>query len=94
MRCPALVLHSPRDAAVPFELGRLAASTITRARLEPFDSPNHTPLFGEPAWDHVNRLIDEFVNDAEAMAGWPGERDAAVRPALRAVTAPTADSRR
>ncbi len=61
VRCPTLVLHSPRDSAVPFEEGRLIASMIPGARLEPFDSLNHSPLPGEPAFDEVIGLIDEFV---------------------------------
>jgi hypothetical protein len=61
--CPTLVLHSPRDARVPFEEGRLIASSIHGARLEPFDSPNHLPLPGEPAFAHVLRLINEFLRD-------------------------------
>ncbi len=59
--CPTLVLHSPRDARVPFEEGRLIASSIRGARLEPFDSPNHLPLSGEPAFDTVRELIDDFL---------------------------------
>lgn len=55
------MLHSPRDSAVPFEEGRLIASMIPGARLEPFDSLNHSPLPGEPAFEEVIGLIDEFV---------------------------------
>jgi pimeloyl-ACP methyl ester carboxylesterase/DNA-binding winged helix-turn-helix (wHTH) protein len=61
VRCPTLVLHNPRDAMVPFEEGRLVASGIAGARLVPFDSQNHVPLCGEPAFAQINRLIDEFV---------------------------------
>jgi pimeloyl-ACP methyl ester carboxylesterase/DNA-binding winged helix-turn-helix (wHTH) protein len=61
VRCPTLVLHSPRDARVPFEEGRLIAASIPGARLEPFDSPNHTPLIGEPAFEQVGRLTEEFL---------------------------------
>ena len=31
------------------------------ARLVPFESENHVPLCGEPAYARVHRLIDEFV---------------------------------
>jgi pimeloyl-ACP methyl ester carboxylesterase/DNA-binding winged helix-turn-helix (wHTH) protein len=75
VRCPTLVLHSPRDAAVPFEEGRRIARGIAGARLETFDSPNHTPFLGEPAFDHIMRLIAEFL----------GEADREARPALHAV---------
>jgi pimeloyl-ACP methyl ester carboxylesterase len=62
--CPTLVLHSPRDSRVPFEEGRLIAATIAGARLEPFDSPNHTPLVDEPAFEQVQQLMDRFLGDA------------------------------
>jgi pimeloyl-ACP methyl ester carboxylesterase/DNA-binding winged helix-turn-helix (wHTH) protein len=61
--CPTLVMHSPRDARVPFEEGRRIAAAISGARLEPFDSPNHTPLSGEPAFEHVQQLIEDFLLD-------------------------------
>ena len=84
IRCPALVLHSPDDAAVPFEEGRMIASMIEGARLTPFTSLNHTPLPGEAAFDVVNRLIDEFLlgaGNAQAALG----KEAGARPALRVV---------
>lgn len=61
VQCPTLVLHSPNDRCVPFEEGRLVASSISGARLEPFASVNHTPLPGEPAFDQVYQLIDAFL---------------------------------
>lgn len=61
VRCPTLVLHNPHDAMVPFEEGRLVASSIAGAHLVPFESQNHVPLCGEPAFAEMNRLIDEFV---------------------------------
>jgi pimeloyl-ACP methyl ester carboxylesterase/DNA-binding winged helix-turn-helix (wHTH) protein len=61
VRCPTLVMHNPRDAMVPFEEGRLVASTIHGARLVTFESQNHVPLCGEPAFAQMNRLMDEFV---------------------------------
>jgi pimeloyl-ACP methyl ester carboxylesterase len=64
VRCPTLVLHSPHDARVPFEEARLTAAGIPMARLEPFDSPNHAPLPGEPAFERVHFLIREFVGRA------------------------------
>jgi pimeloyl-ACP methyl ester carboxylesterase len=82
VQCPTLVLHSPRDSRVPFEEGRLIAASIPGARLEPFDSPNHTPLADEPAFKHVQTAIDHFLRDAVA----PGQRDA-VRTVLRVVNA-------
>jgi pimeloyl-ACP methyl ester carboxylesterase/DNA-binding winged helix-turn-helix (wHTH) protein len=87
VRCPALVLHSPDDAAVPFEEGRMIASMIEGARLMSFTSVNHTPLPTEPAFDMVNRLIDEFLL-RPAGAHDSSVRDAATRPALRVVPGP------
>ena len=87
VRCPTLVLHSPDDAAVPFEEGRMIASTIEGARLMPFTSVNHTPLPTEPAFDMVNRLIDEFLL-CPAGARDSSVRDMATRPALRVVPDP------
>jgi len=40
---------------------RLVASTIHGARLVTFESQNHVPLCGEPAFAQMNRLMDEFV---------------------------------
>lgn len=83
VRCPTLVLHSPHDARVPFEEGRLIAASIPGARLEPFDSPNHTPLFGEAAYVQVERLTEEFLlgssnvtrlNGHDAGAGAPPQQ--------------------
>jgi hypothetical protein len=93
VRCPTLVLHSPRDSRVPFEEGRLIASAIEGARLEPFESPNHTPLPDEPAFEQVLRSIDDFVpgranvhrltNSGTGDAAAPSA--AASRPNLRIV---------
>ena len=81
VRCPTLVLHSPHDNVAPFDEGRLIAASIPGARFEPFDSPNHTPLPGEPAFEQVMRALDEFV------LGGAAERPSSerARPALRSV---------
>lgn len=71
VRCPTLVLHNPHDAMVPFEEGRLIASSIAGARLVPFESQNHVPLCGEPAFAQMNRLIDEFVLGSGALGADP-----------------------
>ncbi len=82
VQCPTLVLHSPHDNVAPFDEGRLIAATIPGARFEPFESPNHTPLPGEPAFFHVMQLIDEFLlGNATGHAA-----DPSARPALRVVT--------
>lgn len=84
VRCPTLVLHSPRDARVPFEEGRRIAAAIPGARLEPFESPNHTPLSGEPAFEYVQQLMEEFL--LGLRFGHPSsERHESGRLALHAV---------
>ncbi len=87
VRCPTLVMHSAHDARVPFEEGRLIASMIADARLEPIDSANHTPLKGEPAFEQINGLIDEFLFDSGARECIDPRQGAARRATLRAVGA-------
>jgi pimeloyl-ACP methyl ester carboxylesterase len=62
VRCPTLVLHSPHDNVAPFEEGRYIAARIAGARFEPFESLNHNPLPGEPAYDRVGALMREFID--------------------------------
>jgi len=64
LRCPTLVVHSRRDARVPFEEGRALAATIPGARLEALDTANHMPLPGEPAFDALTHLVNGFVAEA------------------------------
>ena len=54
--CPTLVLHSRHDVRVPFDEGRLIASSIPGARFVPIESRNHLLLDSEPGWQH---WIDE-----------------------------------
>jgi pimeloyl-ACP methyl ester carboxylesterase len=82
VRCPTLVMHSAHDNVAPFEEGRLIAATIPGARFEPFESPNHTPLPGEPAYEHVMRRVDDFVAVANLS---PRPERAAARPVLHSV---------
>ena len=84
VRCPTLVLHNPEDAMVPFEEGRLIASTIVGARLEPFSSRNHSPLPGEPAFEQVLSRIEEFLSEPSRSQQLP-ERLMRSRPDLRVV---------
>jgi pimeloyl-ACP methyl ester carboxylesterase/DNA-binding CsgD family transcriptional regulator len=58
---PTLVLHSRRDARVPFEKGRELASLIPRARFVPLDSHNHLPMADEPAFGEMIAAMDEFL---------------------------------
>jgi DNA-binding CsgD family transcriptional regulator/pimeloyl-ACP methyl ester carboxylesterase len=59
--CPALVLHSNRDARVPFDEGRLVASLIPGARFVSLDSRNHILLEHEPAWGRWIEEVDMFL---------------------------------
>jgi pimeloyl-ACP methyl ester carboxylesterase/DNA-binding CsgD family transcriptional regulator len=55
--CPTLVLHSSRDARVPFDEGRLIAGLIPGARFVPLEGDNHLLLESEPSWQ---RWLDEL----------------------------------
>ena len=81
VECPTLVLHCPGDRLVPFEEGRLIASKIKGARLEPVDSRNHVPLPGEPAFETVARRIAEFLDDSATMRP-PRQTMEPAKPAL------------
>ena len=61
IRCPTLVLHSRRDAIIPFEEGRQVASLIPGARFVPLESRNHILLDSEPAWQHFIEALDDFL---------------------------------
>lgn len=83
VRCPTLVMHCRGDSRVPFEEGRFIASAIAQARFEPLDSMNHTPLHGEPAFDKMLSLIDEFLAGDSAAA--PAHAFPALSPREREV---------
>jgi pimeloyl-ACP methyl ester carboxylesterase/DNA-binding CsgD family transcriptional regulator len=59
--CPTLVLHSTRDASVPFEEGRLMAGLIPAARFVPLESANHLLLETEPAWQRWVEEVRAFL---------------------------------
>jgi pimeloyl-ACP methyl ester carboxylesterase len=58
LRVPTLVLHSRRDARVPFEEGRRLAGLIPDAQFVPLASANHVLLEGEPAWPGFLDLLN------------------------------------
>lgn len=62
IKCPVLVLHSERDAVIPFEQGRLLASLIPQSRFVQLDSENHMPLGSEPAWQQLVREVETFLS--------------------------------
>lgn len=66
VRCPVLVLHSTRDAVVPFEQGRLLAAAMANARLVPLDSDNHDLLGDEPAWPIFVQELQRFLSQHSA----------------------------
>lgn len=63
---PTLVLHSRRDAAVPFASGRELAANIPGARFVPLDSQNHVILEQEPAWPRFLGEIRGFLRVDDA----------------------------
>jgi pimeloyl-ACP methyl ester carboxylesterase/DNA-binding CsgD family transcriptional regulator len=61
VQCPTLVLHSVRDARVPFEEGRLLATSIPNAEFIPIDSRNHLLLEHEPGWTRWLQEVRQFL---------------------------------
>jgi pimeloyl-ACP methyl ester carboxylesterase len=87
IRCPTLVLHSPRDRIMPIAEGRLCAATIPGAVFETFDSPNHLPLPGEPAFDGFVSRIEAFFLATDDVVS-PLTKARVARPGLRDVNSP------
>lgn len=58
---PTLVLHSQRDAAVPFEEGRHLASLIPNAEFIALESKNHILREDEPAWTRFVSAFRRFL---------------------------------
>lgn len=77
--CPTLVLHSTRDARVPFEEGRLIASLIPGARFVALESRNHVLLEQEPAWRRWREEVRAFLPAASTGGAFdkltPRERE-------------------
>jgi pimeloyl-ACP methyl ester carboxylesterase/DNA-binding CsgD family transcriptional regulator len=61
LRCPTLVAHPDRDAAVPVEEGRLLAQIIPGARFVQLNSPNHFLLPEESAWGTLVEALHAFL---------------------------------
>ena len=66
VRCPTLVLHSRDDVRVPFEEGRLIATSIPGARFVPIESGDHLLLEHEPGWNHWIEAVRAFLPRARA----------------------------
>jgi pimeloyl-ACP methyl ester carboxylesterase/DNA-binding CsgD family transcriptional regulator len=66
VRCPTLVLHSVHDVRVPFEEGRLLATSIQNAKFVPIDSRNHLLLGHEPGWQRWLDEVRQFLREDSA----------------------------
>lgn len=65
VQVPTLVLHSRDEAGVPFEEGRLLASSIPGARFVPLDGRNHLLLEGAPAWGTFVKELRRFLGTGD-----------------------------
>jgi pimeloyl-ACP methyl ester carboxylesterase/DNA-binding CsgD family transcriptional regulator len=65
--CPTLVLHPTRDMCVPFDEGRLLASSIPGARFVPLESNHHLLLDTEPAWQRMCAELRAFLPAATTL---------------------------
>jgi pimeloyl-ACP methyl ester carboxylesterase/DNA-binding winged helix-turn-helix (wHTH) protein len=61
IQCPVLIIHSKTDPIIDFSHAQLLASGIRGAELIAFDSPNHTPIEGEPAYNQVLEAMETFL---------------------------------
>src|SRR5262245_41580536 len=61
VKVPTLVIHRRGDAAVPFEDGRLLASSIPGARFVELEGKNHLLLENEPAWPRFVSEVRQFI---------------------------------
>lgn len=75
IQAPTIVFHSERDAAIPFDEGRLMAAGIRGARFVPLPTRNHLVLAREPAWQVLLTELDDFL-------GWSRHPDAAPATAV------------
>ncbi len=71
---PTLVLHGTGDLRIPFNEGRLLASTIPGAGFVPLESRNHLLLESEPAWPRFLREVRTFLGVPADTAGDPAAR--------------------
>ena len=61
VKCPALVLHSREDAAIPVTEGRLLAARIPGAKFVELPSCNHLVVPQEAAWGVFLQALGEFM---------------------------------
>jgi len=69
VRCPTLVLHARGDLRVPFEEGRLVASTIPGARFVPLETDSHILLPHDPAYGRFFEELRAFLPVTGKSAG-------------------------
>jgi pimeloyl-ACP methyl ester carboxylesterase/DNA-binding CsgD family transcriptional regulator len=62
VKAPTLVLHSRKDAAVPFEEGVLLANLIPGAQFVPLESKNHLLTQQETAWAKFQEAFRQFMS--------------------------------
>lgn len=68
VKVPTLVLHCRDEAGVPFEEGRLLASSIPGARFVQLDGRNHLLLEGAPSWSTFVKEIRRFLGTEDTSA--------------------------
>jgi len=78
---PTMVVHSRRDAAIPFAAGRAVAAGIPHSQFVPLESNNHIPLESDPGWAVFCREFLAFTGADGAGVATPvsAERTAAPR---------------
>ena len=86
LRVPTLVVHSRRDARVPFDEGRRLAALIPGARFLALESANHVLLEVEPAFAVFVEALYEFLGATAASPG-AGTTSASLTPLTSAEAA-------
>jgi len=61
VKTPTIVFHSRHDSFVPFEQGRLIATSIPNAKFVTLESENHALLPDEPAWAKFVGDMEDFL---------------------------------
>jgi len=61
VKSPTIVFHSRHDNVVPFEQGRLIATSIPNAKFVPLESDNHVLLSHEPAFAAFINGVTAFL---------------------------------
>jgi|GEM_PF-210548 len=89
VKVPTLVLHCRDEAGVPFEEGRLIASSIPDARFVPLDGRNHLLLEGDPSWGDFVKEVRRFLGTDVTSAMTPvSDSGKVARPNLKRTDLP------